>query len=371
MDSQGFETRGSDPAPDHPVPVEFSGDTMVFFWMVLVNGILSLLTLGIYRFWGKAKVRRYLWEKTSFFGEPLEWTGTGMELFLGFLAALFVILLPLGLVIGAAQFLLLHPATRMLGGILIFIPYIGIIYLLGVAVYKAVRYRLTRTLWRGIRGGADAKGWRYGLTMLKLRAVQFFSLGIATPWASIQMWNRRTNEMSFGPTHFQSTADSKTLYKRFLLAFVIALGFVSLFIIAELPALKSLKTVGPANPPDHKMLGGLFGAYFALIIALNFIWLSYHALFYRMIFSNLHWGNVQFHFDARSKDWLLFILSTIGWGIVTLGFANLVLPLRYWRFFSSHLSTTGNPDYQALTQSTALAPTQGEGLADAFDIGAV
>ena len=43
-----------------------------FFLMQLGNLALSILTLGIYRFWGKAKYRRFLWGQTTLDGDALE-----------------------------------------------------------------------------------------------------------------------------------------------------------------------------------------------------------------------------------------------------------------------------------------------------------
>lgn len=62
------------------------GELYVLF---IKNLLLTIITLGIYRFWAKTRVRRYLWSHTSLFGDRFEYTGTGKELFLGFLIALF------------------------------------------------------------------------------------------------------------------------------------------------------------------------------------------------------------------------------------------------------------------------------------------
>ena len=55
---------------------------------------LALLTLGFYRFWAKTRIRRYLWGHLAFEDEDLEYTGTGRELFLGFLCVVVVVLIP-------------------------------------------------------------------------------------------------------------------------------------------------------------------------------------------------------------------------------------------------------------------------------------
>ena len=48
--------------------------------MQIVNVCLTILTLGVYHFWGKAKVRRYLFSHTAFAGDRFAYHGTGKEL---------------------------------------------------------------------------------------------------------------------------------------------------------------------------------------------------------------------------------------------------------------------------------------------------
>lgn len=48
------------------------------------NYFLTLITIGIYRFWAATRLRRYLWSNIRIGGDGLEYTGTGRELFLGF-----------------------------------------------------------------------------------------------------------------------------------------------------------------------------------------------------------------------------------------------------------------------------------------------
>ena len=75
----------------------------------LLNGLLRILTLGVYHFWGKTEVRQRIWSAVRIDGEPLEYRGTGGELLRGFLIVFFLILLPMGLA-GFASSLFL-PAT--------------------------------------------------------------------------------------------------------------------------------------------------------------------------------------------------------------------------------------------------------------------
>ena len=113
------------------------------FWRLLSSGaVLLMFTLGIYRFWLTTDVRRYLWSNTELAGESFEYTGTAYELLLGFLIAL-ALLVPL-----YATFFVLTLAPNNLLSLLALL----ILILLGqYAFYRARRYRLTRTLYRGVR----------------------------------------------------------------------------------------------------------------------------------------------------------------------------------------------------------------------------
>jgi len=76
MDEQGgTETQAPEGGGLQPAPaVDFNGMAGDFFLMMMGNFLLSVITLGIYRFWGKAKFRRYLWSHTALDGDALEYT---------------------------------------------------------------------------------------------------------------------------------------------------------------------------------------------------------------------------------------------------------------------------------------------------------
>ena len=64
------------------------------------------MTLGLYRFWLFTDMRQYLWSNTVSDGESLEYTGTPVELLLGFLIAIGI----------AAGWLLLRASLPILDG---------------------------------------------------------------------------------------------------------------------------------------------------------------------------------------------------------------------------------------------------------------
>ena len=78
--------RGKD-GPGHRVAatpgVEVDGGIGEFTGIFVVNLLLTIITIGIYRFWAITRWRRYFWSHMAFQEERFEYTGRGGKLFLG------------------------------------------------------------------------------------------------------------------------------------------------------------------------------------------------------------------------------------------------------------------------------------------------
>ena len=74
---------------------QFHGNWGGFFKIAIMNLLLTIITLGLYRFWATTREREYLWSQTQFIDERLEWTGTGMELFIGALMVSILLGIPI------------------------------------------------------------------------------------------------------------------------------------------------------------------------------------------------------------------------------------------------------------------------------------
>ncbi len=143
----------------------FHGTWQEFAGIAFPNLLLTIVTLGIYRFWATTREREYLWGKTDFIDERLEWTGRGIELFIGFIMVFFLIGLPLIVIQLISQGLIFRGET-IIAGVVTLVMFVLLFYLGGVAYFRALRYRLSRTYWRGIRGGSDDPGFQYGLSYM-------------------------------------------------------------------------------------------------------------------------------------------------------------------------------------------------------------
>jgi len=350
----------------------FHGNWRDYAPIAFTNLLLTIVTLGIYRFWATTRTRRYLWSQTQFIDERLEWTGTGLELFIGFL----IVLLLFGVPILFLQFgmqAMIFQGYAGAAGVLALLAFAFIFYLSGIARFRMVRYRLSRTWWHGIRGGSDDKGWAYGWSYVWRYLVSAIALYLPVPWAMMSLWNQRWSKMSFGPYEFRADASSASVYWRFLLFYLLPILIVVLFF-----GLMSMMSRNGALFPTHEgdpidpRAAGLIGLFALLVyVGLGLVALVYYAKFFRVAIGGLSLSTLDFHFDARTRDWFKLILGDIALVVLTLGIGIIFLSYRHWKFFVTFLDASGEIRLSELTQSTTRAPGQGEGLADAFDIGAI
>ena len=179
---------GPPPVPvPPPMPVAFTGKRRDFFELVRRGAGLELVTLGFYRFWLLTDIRRHLWSNTLVDGDAAEYTGRGRELLIGFLIAM-AILMPIYL----GYFLVGIEAERWQA--LASFPLIAAFYVFGqFAIYRARRYRLTRTVWRGVRFWMTGSGWAYAARATLWGLLAIVTLGIAMPWreAALERYKMR------------------------------------------------------------------------------------------------------------------------------------------------------------------------------------
>ena len=65
--------------------LQFNGKGSDFFGVVIVNWLLTIVTLGFYYPWAKANNLKYLYGETSLNNDPFAFHGTVKEMFKGFI----------------------------------------------------------------------------------------------------------------------------------------------------------------------------------------------------------------------------------------------------------------------------------------------
>lgn len=337
-----------------------------------VNFALKIVTLGIYNFWAKTEVRKKLWSGVRLNGEPLVYTGTGKELFLGFLivfgAIVFpVMLLSFGAVVafgpGSAGYYLYTAGL-----------YAFIFLLTGIGIYRAQRYRLSRTRWRGIRAslvGSDTSyAWTYFWTGLLIP----LTLGAILPWRATKLQSILVSDMRFGNRPFYFDAKAAPLYGRFAVFWLVgALALMAIFVsFGAFGALVTLtRDVGDTGQSTTALAGFIAVALGALIL-LSLVYLVTSA-WYRAFQFNHFAAHTRFE-GARLKGTqtaggLIWIgVTNLLIVVLTLGILSPVAQARSARYLIENLDIEGHVPLAEIAQGAEQDIARGEGLAQAFDI---
>ncbi len=344
------------------------GDGGELFAIHVRNLSLSVITLGVYRFWAKTLIRRYLWSRTTVMDEALEYTGTGRELFLGFT----IVALVLAVATAIYQVIEVIALTTFpaLGVVLNVVLVAGIIPLIGIALYRARRYRISRTLWRGIRGAQTGSAGRYGLTYLAYWVLNVLTTGWTYPWMRIKLTRQIIGNSWFGDRRFGFEGDSAPLYGPFAVVWAVvflALIFSASLIVATIVmAGVELAKLEQLPPPIIVVL--LLPILFS-ILAFVFGMTWYKAREYAYIASSTRYEGLTFELNATFGGLLWLVVGNLLIKTLTLGLGTPFVQLRTIRYFSDRSRIDGEADFDAIRQSSETRPGLGEGLEAAFDVG--
>ncbi|MGE3148743.1 MAG: DUF898 family protein [Pseudorhodoplanes sp.] len=215
--------------PDEATSVVFADQRSDFISLVMRGAALEFVTAGFYRFWLATDMRRHLWSRTSVGGDAPEYNGTAKELFIGFLFAM-AILLPIYVI----YFLLGLEAERMQA--FASIP-LGLFFYLFMqfAVYRARRYRLTRTVWRGVRFGMGGSGWNYAWRAALWTLFATITLGLALPWRQAALERFKMRHTAYGDLQGGFVGTGWEFFKRGW--WIWLLMWPSVFLLVPLPFL--------------------------------------------------------------------------------------------------------------------------------------
>ncbi len=83
------------PSPDNGRHLHFDWHPEELLKIWGINFWLTLATLGIYYFWAKVKIRRYILEHTTLDGNPFTYDGSGKELLVGWIKTVVIFGIPL------------------------------------------------------------------------------------------------------------------------------------------------------------------------------------------------------------------------------------------------------------------------------------
>jgi len=300
----------------------FRGDGSTLFGIYIVNLLLTLLTVGIYYFWGKVKVRQYLYGQTEFEGDRCGYHGTGKELLIGWLKA-FVIL---GLLVGfyfAIQ-AVAPGAAELLSNLLSAFFYM---VLIPVAIVGSRRYRLSRTSWRGIR--FSFRGHASELINIFIRGgiLTAVTLGIHYPYFQHYLRKFLVNNVYYGNQRLDYDGKGRDLW--------------------------------------HIYAVGLMLTIFTL--GIYYFWFS--ASKARYYWERTTFGGARCRSTVTGWNLLKLKLGNFFLIVFTLGLGYPWAVVRSSRFQTENIVMEGTLDLNAIQQQAMAASATGEGFTDLLDVG--
>lgn len=411
---------------------EFEGRVGSTLRLSLWTAMLSVVTLGFYRFWMKTRLRRHFWSAVRPDGTPLEYVGKGIEKFTGFLIALVV----LAFLIGVLALVLVYASYAVFQGELeaYLVAALIAVPLIYFASYRAKRYVYARTRWRGIRFGLEPAAGKYTLHAMGHLLLTVLTLGFLWPRMTFKLEKFRTDRTFFGDQRLHQGGRWWGLAKSFLPTLVcIWLGLGLIGRVAFLEAGPQATDSGFFSPSEQMqslafvpvlLLLGVFLYLRYRVVALRY--LANHktaggvGLISRLSFPRVLWINIAgytltnictaiatFVVGAAASAVLVVIYPgladlgvfasgavTEGTGISEEGMPSAGVSLAFglflymttllffavfrqtfvlfptWRHYAQTLSLTGGEHLADIRQRDRDHAGQAEGMAEAFDLGA-
>lgn len=341
------------------------------YWLLsLKNGLLNVVTLTLWRFWGKTEVRSRVWRSIRLNGESFEYTGRGVELFVGFVLALVVLGIPFLLVVFGGQ--LMGPAFAAM----ILLPlYVFAFWLWGLGTFTAFRYMASRTTWRGVRfrlaGSAKAYGWKFlWVTILSALTANWYG-----PAGQRQLAQGLWDGMSFGDRRLRF---SMTRSERIGLYGPFALGWFGTGLVAFVATIlfgMMVNALGPEGAnlsvPDWAMQSVFMYGFLVVFYPLfALVWAPYEAALLRSVAAGIVLDRAVFKLEVGAIPLWWLTVTNVLLALISFGFLLPLVQARTARFIVSRLVSAGTAEISEARQ-TSSGPRSGEGLADAFGFSAI
>src|SRR3954453_6925718 len=414
-----LDALAADPAPA-PDGARFAAPEPAFWRLLIRGGVLLGLTLGIYRFWLATDVRRFLWSHTEIAGEGLEYIGTARELLLGFLIGI-------ALVVPANVMFFLAAFSQSVLGQISGTLALAVLALFGqFAIYRARRYRLTRTVYRGIRFHQTGSAWRYAVCALFWWALIGATLRLAYPFPQARLERVKLRNSYYGDLqgHFVGSG-VRLFFWGILLWLIVVVPFMLGMLVAAGQVDWSALERGSGDLMSRVEAAGIAPAlvFAALsigwsVLALALLYPVFQAMVLRWWISGLRFGelSVASHLHTRTVYaiclrfmWIALIAGVVfaiaaavalaitgglslwlGKGALTELISTAILiacyvvvalaystiyqataKIRLWKAAFESIELSGLGVLDRVNPSGAAASAVGEGLADALNVGGI
>lgn len=236
----------------------FEQDNGKLFLLYLKTMFLSVVTLGIYFFWGRVAITKYLYGHTSFGGRPFDYHATGKEMFIGFLKGMGIVA-GFGLVI----VVIIRIAPLLLAPVYM-LSIIGFVFFLTPFILIGKwRFWLSRSSWCNVRFRHhgeynDLLGiWIKGVLLIMV------TLGFYSPILQNRLQKYYTDKITFGTLPFSFDGVDREyfwIWLKGILLTIVTLGIYSFWFGATINRYIFSHTTLKSRRFGSTMTGGgLFG----------------------------------------------------------------------------------------------------------------
>lgn len=376
MDSTVTTTAPVEQPPRPPQLIyqfKFQDNGLSLAMVFLKNILFSILTIGIYYPWAKTNIRHSLWRSSSFVDERFIYTGTGKELFFGYLKVLavyglFSILGNVSIIFGFVFFLLL----------MVLVPY---------AIVASKRYLLSRTMWRGIRFNMKSIYKEFFSVSVTGGLLSILTLGLYIPIYTNQLYSLMLNNTHIGTLSVKYTGRGSDVFvgffKYFILTCLFMIFFIGVVVAAGMFFATDLVPAGLSLSKPQDFITLLTSSFFSFIlvgilasyIILVFAWARYQSWLWNYRTAHTFIGNANLGFAkgiSRFTGLGVFLLYFVNALIVicTLGLGLPWAMARIGRYMLANIAFVGNINFDRIEQTQQVKSNSiGDAVADVLDVG--
>jgi uncharacterized membrane protein YjgN (DUF898 family) len=304
--------------------LEFKGQGANYFGILIVNAILIGITFGIYYPWARAKQLQYVYSHTTLNNESFHFSGTGAEIFKGFIKLIGMYILFLIVIVLFTRFV----GSPILTGIIVYLLLFAIIPFL---IHGSLRYRMSRTSYRGIRFGYRGDRNELAMQFFKDILLSIVTLGIYSSWLQMNLRAYTHRHFRYGNVSFSNEARGADYFWMVLKGYLLTL----------------------------------------VTLGIYSFWLQKDIFNYYINNMKLSQGDQHVEFESTATGGAFFklMLTNVLLIIFTLGIAKAWVDMRTLKFVFSNIRMKGDIDFTAISQTEEeYKDALGEDAADFLNI---
>jgi len=371
--------------------IKFHGVGSEYFKIWIVNTLLTIVTLGLYRPWAKVRSLRYFYGNTELDNASFDYHATGKQLFPSYLIAIVFFVL----------YILISQISPILSTILLFALLIALPWI----VWRSLKYNFRMTSYRNVRfgfSGSLANSYMAILTypvglLIAGVVVTYFIFSVIPQPDNLKIFmllfvfacpayfaivktitsNFLINGSHFGQGQFSAKLNFKPLFFIMLKAtglgiLLIVASCIIIYGVGFKPLTQTLQGLrGFGARPNPTMILAAFVILYAIFILVGMYVFSYVTARQRLyILSTMQLNNsVHFQSTLAANKLFIIVFTNLLLVICTLGLAYPWAMVRAYRYLVENISVQADEGFDRfISKNDDNKGPLGEELGDVFGV---